>query len=609
MKKFIMLLLIFFVSTFFISNVSAYYSSNRYALLDFSNITKDNFKFNSNEDSYYDDLIKIDDYMKTTGYHYTIYLTSKNNNSTLFDLVYIYVNGLYDDGYIYNKISYIYSSTYDNYVPVGVSKNLINYNYSTNNDDTFTILKRGNPSVISSLTEMSNFLTQIESGTYPFSIGSSAPESNKYIFYGNTGSGYDTSMDNTFLGDDIKFRVFSKYFYPFSSSDDVYLFDNNNKGYPVAFISPKSEVSLVINRGDKMPLLINYLNKTYKYRYRTSFNSNSSDTNGVITQIVQKSNHSVMHSDNKDYSVKIELIPNDSTNPIVPDLDSIEVLYCENGKNCVPVSEKYPGHTQEEVMTYEVKNELGIKTIYVNFPLANAMGSYEVKYNFTNADNVTYYVYDSTVIVDNDEDLFYYPVSSYFSGYKRVVFSENYTQLFLSSDKTQTFKIYVPYSSLATENEIVRVGNIDYKTGTINYLDGVSFVSNNYYYEFELSNDYSNNLIGYLSKNNGQVVIYVPNDIFVSYYNFYDAESTGDSDVTIKTPNGFTKIETVIDNKMLNDNFFTTFLEGINYFLSPIKEIFNVIALFFNGLPVGMKYFFVSLFGLTISVFIVRFLL
>ena len=609
MKKFIMLLLIFFVSTFFISNVSAYYNSSRYLLVDFSTFTKENFKFNSNEDSYYDDLIKIDNYMKTTGYHYTIYLFQSNSNSTLFNLIYIYVNGLYDDGYVYNKISYMYSSFYNNFIPIGVSKNLNSFNNTTSNDFSFSVLNRNNPSAISSLSELSSFVSQIESGNYPFAIGSIAPESNKFIYYGNESSSYDTSMDSTFLGDNVKFRISSKLLYPFSSSDDIYLFDLNSNGYPIAFISPKSKESFVIERGDKMPLLIDYFNSSYNYRYRTSFNSNVSDTNGVVTQIVQKSNHSVHYSNNYNYSTKIELIPNDSTNPIVPNLESIEVLYCDSGRNCIPVSEKYPGHTQDEVMIYEVKNELGIKTVYTYFPTANLMGSYEVRYTFSNADNVTYYVYDSTVPVDNDEDISYYPVSSYFSGYKRIVFDENSTQLFLSSDSNKTFKIYVPYSSLATENEILRVGNINYKTGSINYLDGNSFESNNYYFEFELTIDYSNNLIGYLSKNNGQVVIYVPNDIYVSYYNFFDSETTGDSKVTIKTPDGFTEIDTIIDNKMLNDNFFTTFTEGISYFLSPIKEIFKVITVFFNGLPVSMKYFFVSLFGLTISVFIVRFLL
>lgn len=608
MKKFIMSLLIFFVSTFFIFNVSAYYQTTSYFKFDYRNFTKDNLVFQGSDVSYYDDLIKIDKFLSDNGYHYSIYVADINHTNN-FNFIRFYINNKYDDGYVYNKYSLRVNSR-TNAFRIGISTNLNDYNSSLCNSYDFTTVYSGFQ--ITSADMLEEVLTKISNNDTSFITNIRVVNSSTSCTANADTANDDNSFftENNFIGTSVSMRTVNYYNIPFSSSDDIYFFDLGNSALKLAFFSPDDSTKLIL-RGDKMPLLKDYLSNEvkYNYRYRTSFNSNASDTNGVVTQIVQKSNHSVHHSNNYNYSTKIELIPNDSTNPIVPNLESIEVLYCDSGRNCIPVSEKYPGHTQDEVMTYEVKNELGIKTVYTYFPTANLMGSYEVRYTFSNADNVTYYVYDSTVPVDNDEDISYYPVSSYFSGYKRIIFDENSTQLFLSSDSNKTFKIYVPYSSLATENEILRVGNINYKTGSINYLDGNSFESNNYYFEFELTIDYSNNLIGYLSKNNGQVVIYVPNDIYVSYYNFFDSETTGDSKVTIKTPDGFTEIDTIIDNKMLNDNFFTTFTEGISYFLSPIKEIFKVITVFFNGLPVSMKYFFVSLFGLTISVFIVRFLL
>lgn len=63
------------------------------------------------------------------------------------------------------------------------------------------------------------------------------------------------------------------------------------------------------------------------------------------------------------------------------------------------------------------------------------------------------------------------------------------------------------------------------------------------------------------------------------------------------------------NNPFDKDDFFSTFFDSFDYFLNPIKEIFNSITLFFDSLPIEIKYTFYVSFVIIIILFLIKFIL
>lgn len=331
----------------------------------------------------------------------------------------------------------------------------------------------------------------------------------------------------------------------------------------------------------------------YIYNYINTFNSNATDTNGVITQIIQEHPSYVTGKENYNYSTKIELIPNDPDNPIVPNLVNVELLYeyHTNGMY-IPVSEMYPDHTQDEVLSYEVKTEYGITSVYT-YINAGVMPGYKIIYTFSDSDNVTYNIYDSRVETDVYDPLYYYPISAYFEGYQRITFDVNNTHLFLSSKNNQSFKIYIPTYSLNSNNQDVKVSSYNYNTQVTSYLSGSVFSENSYFTEFIITVDHENTLIGSVFKDNGKVVIYVPNDVYVGFYNYLEYGESDVGSIPILTPDGFLDIEIIVSI----DEQINSWLGYINNYLSTssdtINYVSNIIQMFFNDMPIWLNTFFI----------------
>lgn len=63
------------------------------------------------------------------------------------------------------------------------------------------------------------------------------------------------------------------------------------------------------------------------------------------------------------------------------------------------------------------------------------------------------------------------------------------------------------------------------------------------------------------------------------------------------------------NNSYDTKDFYTNFSNSIDYFVSPIKDIFNKITIFFDSLPVQLKYTFYVAFILMIMLFLIQFIL
>lgn len=63
------------------------------------------------------------------------------------------------------------------------------------------------------------------------------------------------------------------------------------------------------------------------------------------------------------------------------------------------------------------------------------------------------------------------------------------------------------------------------------------------------------------------------------------------------------------NNPFDKDDFFDTFFSAFDYFLNPIKEIFNSISIFFDSLPIEIKYTFYVSFVIIIILFLIKFIL
>lgn len=239
MKKIFLSIFIFSFSLFFLNdNVSAYREDDRYINFDLSSMTKESFVFSDSTNNYFDDLVKIDNYLKEQGVHYNIWLLKDSNNK--FSAFRVYVNRFFDNGTPYNNYSITYY-TFDS------DRIFLNYENTTSYSSLNTSAH------IDTVSKLDELITSINAGTNPFTPGSK-----------NTGFGgilhpyaRDHTCNNQFLGD-YKCRTTQEFYVPFSTSDTVIYGDVNGYAYKLSYISPKNDFYL-IEKGHTMPLLIDYI--------------------------------------------------------------------------------------------------------------------------------------------------------------------------------------------------------------------------------------------------------------------------------------------------------------------------------------------------------------
>lgn len=328
-----------------------------------------------------------------------------------------------------------------------------------------------------------------------------------------------------------------------------------------------------------------------EYKYVTSFNSNSSDTQGELSQIELNITNTL---DYNIYDNLIELIPN-NYDSITPTLSFVEVYKCNNDifGNCVK---------DESTKVNIDKNQYyNSSSIYSNI-IFNSKGEYKIVYNFNNTSNATFNIYD----LGRTDTLTYKAIPTDFKGYKRINFSGAYDTLLLSSDSSKSFEIFVPSNSIINPNISLIVNSYDYLNNAIvNSYTPMDYLSNSYYSYYELDLDYDNNLVVLLTKlrSSENVIIYVPNDVVTTF------GTTKDN--IISTPNGNITIDVPPSSEDLIDstNDFKYFFDYVDSSLESLKEardtINDLYNYFYDSLPPILKIFHnVALIVLCLVIFI-----
>lgn len=328
-----------------------------------------------------------------------------------------------------------------------------------------------------------------------------------------------------------------------------------------------------------------------EYKYVTSFNSNSSDTQGELSQIELNITNTL---DYNIYDNLIELIPN-NYDSVTPTLSFVEVYKCNNDifGNCVK---------DESTKVNIDKNQYyNSSSIYSNI-IFNSKGEYKIVYNFNNTSNATFNIYD----LGRTDTLTYKAIPTDFKGYKRINFSGAYDTLLLSSDSSKSFEIFVPSNSIINPNISLIVNSYDYLNNAIvNSYTPMDYLSNSYYSYYELDLDYDNNLVVLLTKlrSSENVIIYVPNDVVTTF------GTTKDN--TISTPNGNITIDVPPSSEDLIDstNDFKYFFDYVDSSLESLKEardtINDLYNYFYDSLPPILKIFHnVALIVLCLVIFI-----
>lgn len=145
--------------------------------------------------------------------------------------------------------------------------------------------------------------------------------------------------------------------------------------------------------------------------------------------------------------------------------------------------------------------------------------------------------------------------------------------------------------------------DIDITALFINY-DPINY---NYYYSFYSSIDSFVDITDSINCTNNLCTfdtrIYVKGTIYIRIEDksgnlIYSSTYTVDYYNWINTNNPFDK-----------EDFFGIFFDSFNYFLNPIKEIFNSISIFFDSLPIEIKYTFYVAFVIIIILFLIKFIL
>lgn len=603
MKKFIISLLIFFVSTFFSTNVNAYYfkqsdDTEPYAFVNFDlkNITKDSFMMSNMDSNYFDYLVTIDNYLRSNNYRFTIYLgglSSDKKYRTFY--ISVYPNTWFPSkGWEYIKFHYGYSNTYSNSFIPGVSKNLSTFLIGTTNSSDFW--KTSSGYYVSNVSQLNEIITKINNNENPFS--------NISFCSSNCGS-TPTSSDSK--DGDLRLRDGSYSPILFSSSEDVYLFDYNNTGFGLRYLYSNGDIQYIY-RGDVIPQLYDI----FKYSFKASGSINDLG-NYHVRYFMRKE---VIQSNNSfDFKIVGTSIGDNFSfsEPVVKLYKQVLNKFVEVDDSSITYTYSYKKMSDNQfIITGSIVFPSGVSPV----------GDYTLDLLFSNISNIKFDFYDA------DEPMTVFGIQpEYLFNYSYYVFPDGYDTAFISSADNVDFDFYINqnYASLVNFNFLFpSVYNYESKSYSSLVPYNVSDNRTLQGYKTSINHELKQILVLKLTKDSNatnQPGFYLPPGLTVKFVYFENVAgvisshiyggTNADDNYFYKTPDGNvskddflgSNDDTLFINKPGDPNF-TPDEEGvksalgfINNYLNNATDTINyvkkIIQTFFDDMPSWLNSFFV----------------
>lgn len=264
---------------------------------------------------------------------------------------------------------------------------------------------------------------------------------------------------------------------------------------------------------------------------------------------------------------------------------------------------------------------------YINFSEdVSYLNDYVLEIELANVPNTVVKVYDDSSLCSWTGSY------SFLKNYIKYIFPKGYDYAFISKSENATSNIYLSndilnYSDYNYSNmNHLEVRDYNYSSKKYTLILPTQFISNLDMHKYDINIDHNlNNVVvikQYFVENATNIpYFYVPRGYTVKFASFNENNGIIITDIyddsylyetpdnNIDSDNFFGTDDDELSENGLDKEFIGTFTGAINFFITPIKEIFKLITIFYNNLNVPLKMFFISLFGLVISIFIVRFLL
>ena len=488
------------------------------------------------------------------------------------------------------------------------------------------------------------------------------------LFYTSNGTKFSErpSYENNVLILNNSYSSSLKYlsnYYETNYSFDVRL--NPNKGTGTAYYDVFYYDNKVYQNGD---ILFNTLEKNNMnivkenkptLKYKTGFVS--SEAYNVLGKVsVEFSETDTNIYKYKKSQFKLQFGSNDFSKEYIPVFSHYKVFGKRNG-TWTELSEeqlKFPyGEDENGNVIYDDRRLVTIDTTYdySEGMLADASITFEINYSnlvdtsttdpiytdwkiefyFDNTDNSYIYVYDT---LDSST---WTDTAKFLEDYIFYYFPPGYRYAFISSEEeTVSGRVYFPMNHYNNESVRFRGYDYDYSKNMVmtDLSRGISEIDNYYmYFDFDINNndkkctvlsrkmgslyftyydpDFLNNYLKlfpdeYLIYNSEMSYFYAPIGVKVTF-----SKSLNDV-IIIHTPDGVINSDSNdiydrndYDISKNEDNFFNLFHKSFNFFITPIGNIFSVIAQFFEILPLEIQYMFYVSFGFMILLLIYKFLL
>lgn len=415
----------------------------------------------------------------------------------------------------------------------------------------------------------------------------------------------------------------------------------------------------------------NEWNTIKKLKYKTGFNTNGLNELGKVS--VEFSEFDSTISNNYNAKFKLQFGSNDWTKENIPIFSHFKIFgrYNEN-TNWLEIDLDNLNNeleaTEEDKIEFTimnttfdfVENALADSSIEFNFKFLETINTlyneWRIEFYLDNTRNGYVYVYDNLKNSSWDD------TSKFLNDYIYYYFPSEYQYAYISSsNEDNEGKVYFPTFSINDERISLTGQYFDLNkkiySSPINYYQ---YIEDDYYSYFDFKFKSSEKILSlarfkgsksyksfYDGNNNitttgGQISSFLKlwldcyvtiggnikesslfeyveenEDIYFYAPIGYDVTFSNDKDsnVYVETSNGLIEIDKGIENiyspNELNKDkqWFEIVKDSLKMFISPIANIFRLITLVFNSLPLILQYLFISLFGFTIFYFLLRVLL
>lgn len=441
----------------------------------------------------------------------------------------------------------------------------------------------------------------LDSEIYKSSVGALEAE-----FYGDSGFNTDTSF-NTNIGWRFgygNYTLFQNYIHSYYEGNfDFELIgaiNNPNQGNPWYMFNTINDGMVYYNVGDKIFTSAGFFydpnSNTSEWNYKAGFNSNADDLKSQIIMNIGITPHNT-----EPFNFKIDLLPNDSENPVIPTLDNITIMSKEKGN--FEVYKIYNG--TDFIVTYDTINEFGVTSIIGSVDIVDGYNldlqanDYQVFFNFKNFDNCNYQIYDDLPPLEDEETFRTYWVnysspSHQFIGYTRHIWPNNKDTAILTTTNSSLtdFKAYINMNSLINPLVDLKAYSYNYLTKSLlNILSANTYDLDPYYSYFDFTLDYENNRVGMFQRkiSDEYTIVYIPNDVNVIFINRSDSSTiipTPNGDIDINNPPTYDTLNPDNSNISLRFPIIQGFVNDLIYVRDFVDELYTY---FYDKLPFGLQ--------------------